>query len=43
MINVLCWKKNIKIEEFMEKYNEEDKKMMIDLIKRTELMLLNYS
>ena len=30
-----------KIEEFMEKYNEEDKKMMIDLIERTELMLLN--
>ena len=32
-----------KIEEFMEKYNEEDKKMMIDLIERTELMLLNKS
>ncbi len=32
-----------KIEEFMEKYNEEDKKMMIDLIERTELMLLNNS
>ena len=33
----------IKIEEFMDKYNYEDKKMMIDLIERTELMLLNNS
>ena len=32
-----------KIEEFMKKYNEEDKKMMLDLIERTELMLLNNS
>ena len=32
-----------KIEEFMNKYNEEDKKMMLDLIERTELMLLNNS
>ena len=32
-----------KIDEFMDKYNYEDKKMMIDLIERTELMLLNNS
>ena len=32
-----------KIEEFMEKYNEDDKKVMLDLIERTELMLLNNS
>jgi hypothetical protein len=32
-----------KIEKFMKQYNEEDKKMMIDLIERTELMLLNNS
>ena len=32
-----------KIEEFMEKYHEEDKKMTLDLIERTELMLLNNS
>ena len=32
-----------KIEEFMEKYHEEDKKMTLDLIERTELMLLNKS
>ena len=32
-----------KIEEFINKYHEEDKKMMLDLIERTELMLLNNS
>tara|TARA_Y100000741_G_scaffold285627_1_gene225427 strand:- start:178 stop:894 length:717 start_codon:yes stop_codon:yes gene_type:complete len=32
-----------KIEKFMKKYNEDDKKIMIDLIERTELMLLNNS
>ena len=32
-----------KIDEFMDKYNYEDKRMMIDLIERTELMLLNNS
>ncbi len=32
-----------KIEEFMEKYHEDDKKMTLDLIERTELMLLNNS
>ena len=32
-----------KIEKFMKKYNEDDKKVMIDLIERTELMLLNNS
>ena len=32
-----------KIEEFMKKYHEEDKKMTLDLIERTELMLLNNS
>ena len=32
-----------KIDEFMDKYNEDDKKIMIDLIERTELMLLNNS
>lgn len=32
-----------KIDEFMDKYNYEDKKMMNDLIERTELMLLNNS
>ena len=32
-----------KIERFMKQYNEEDKKIMIDLIERTELMLLNNS
>ena len=32
-----------KIDKFMKQYNEEDKKMMIDLIERTELMLLNNS
>ena len=32
-----------KIEKFMKQYNEEDKKMMFDLIERTELMLLNNS
>ena len=32
-----------KIEEFMDKYNEDDKKVMLDLIERTELMLLNNS
>ena len=31
------------IEKFMKQYNEEDKKMMLDLIERTELMLLNNS
>ncbi len=30
-----------KIEEFMEKYKEDDKQVMLDLIQRTELMLLN--
>ena len=32
-----------KIEKFMKQYNEEDKKTMLDLIERTELMLLNNS
>ena len=32
-----------KIDEYMDKYNIEDKKMMIDLMDRTELMLLNNS
>ena len=32
-----------KIDEFMDKYNYEDKRMMIDLIECTELMLLNNS
>ena len=32
-----------KIEAFINKYHEEDKKMMLDLIERTELMLLNNS
>ena len=36
-------KQGNKIEEFMEKYHEEDKKMTLDLIERTELMLLNNS
>ena len=30
-----------KIEEFMDKYKEDDKQVMLDLIERTELMLLN--
>ena len=33
----------IKIEEFIDKYHEDDKKVMLDLIERTELMLLNNS
>jgi len=36
-------KQSDKIEEFMEKYHEDDKKMTLDLIERTELMLLNNS
>ena len=32
-----------KIEEIMEKYKEDDKIVMLDLIERTELMLLNKS
>ena len=32
-----------KIEEFMDKYHEDDKKMTLDLIEKTELMLLNNS
>ena len=32
-----------KIEEFMEKYHEDDKKIILDLIERTELMLFNNS
>ena len=32
-----------KIDEFLEKYREDDKKMMLDLIEKTELMLLNNS
>jgi len=32
-----------KIDQYMDKYNIEDKKMMIDLMDRTELMLLNNS
>ena len=32
-----------KIDEYMDKYNIEDKKMMIDLMDRTELLLLNNS
>ena len=40
--NINEFQKN-KIEEFMDKYNEDDKKVMLDLIERTELMLLNNS
>ena len=32
-----------KIEEFMNKYHEDDKKMTLDLFDKTELMLLNNS
>ena len=32
-----------KIEEFINKYRKEDKKLMMDLIERTELVLLNNS
>ena len=32
-----------KIEKFIEKYHEDDKKIILDLIERTELMLLNNS
>ena len=32
-----------KIEEFMDKYHEDDKNTTLDLIERTELMLLNNS
>ena len=32
-----------KIEEFIDKYQEDDTKVMLDLIERTELMLLNNS
>ena len=31
------------IDEFMDKYNEDDKNIMLDLMDRTELMLLNNS
>ena len=31
------------IDEFMDKYNEDDKNVMLDLMERTELMLLNNS
>ena len=40
--NINEFQKN-KIEEFMDKYNEDDKRVMLDLIERTELMLLNNS
>ena len=40
--NVTTLQKDI-IEKFMKKYNEDDKKVMLDLIDRTELMLLNNS
>jgi len=40
--NITEFQKN-KIEEFMDKYNEDDKRVMLDLIERTELMLLNNS
>ena len=33
----------LKIEEFINKYHEDDKKLMLDLIECTELMLLNNS
>ena len=33
----------VKIEEFINKYHEDDKKLMLDLIECTELMLLNNS
>ena len=32
-----------KIDEFMNKYHEDDKKMTLDLFDKTELMLLNNS
>ena len=32
-----------KIETFIKQYKEEDKKLMLNLIERTELMLLNNS
>ena len=32
-----------KMNEFIDKYNEEDKMVMLDLMERTELMLLNNS
>ena len=32
-----------KIEEFIDKYHEDDKRVMLDLIDRTELLLLNNS
>ena len=40
--NITCFQKN-KIEEFIDKYNEDDKRVMLELIERTELMLLNNS
>jgi hypothetical protein len=40
--NITCNQRN-KIEEFIEKYHEDDKKIILDLIERTELMLLNNS
>jgi hypothetical protein len=40
--NINEFQKN-KIEEFMDKYNEDDKRVMLDLIEKTELMLLNNS
>ena len=39
----LSEQQKIIIDQYMDKYNIEDKKMMIDLMERTELMLLNNS
>ena len=39
----LSEQQKIIIDQYMDKYNIEDKKMMIDLMDRTELMLLNNS
>ena len=40
--NITDFQRN-QIEAFIDKYNEDDKRVMIDLIERTELMLLNNS
>ena len=40
--NITDFQRN-QIEAFIDKYNEDDKRVMLDLIERTELMLLNNS
>jgi hypothetical protein len=40
--NITDFQRN-QIEAFIDKYNEDDKRVMIDLIERTELILLNNS